>query len=115
MEDASDKATKLVHAPPDTQRGNLSPGRRRAESFSIGSASGGMRRIFANKNEAEVAAALAASTMAPCPVCQGAHQFTRIFSFGAFSPWPSHRLEMCPKFIKLTPSQRATTIEGRGG
>ena len=101
---------QVSSCPPDAQRGNLSAGRRRAENFSIGSARGGMRHRFTNKEKAELAEALAASTMAPCPLCQGAHQFSRSFSSGAFFvPWPPHRLETCPEFIKLTSSQRATT------
>ena len=63
-----------------------------------------------------MAAAQAASRMDPCPACQGAHSFTRKFNSGTFSlPWPSHRLESCPDFTKLAPSQRATMIEAQGG
>ena len=92
-----------------------SAGGRKSSGVASGNSGGRLKPRFATKEEAEVAAAQAASRMDPCSVCQGTHNFTRKLNVGAFSlPWPSHRLESCPEFTKLAPSQRATMIEAQG-
>ena len=99
--------------PPDPPLRDPPAGGRRAENFFVNS--GGSQK-FANKEEAEAAAGRAAARIDPCPACQGAHSFTRSFNSGAFSiSWPSYRLESCPEFIKLAPTQRARMVEAQGG
>ena len=72
------------------------------------------RPRYSTKEEAEAAAAVAASRMDPCPACQGGHTFTRSFSnFTITVPWPSNRLEACPEFRKMSPAQRAAMMEGQ--
>ena len=99
--------------PPDQPLRDPPAGGRQAQNFLVNS---GGNQKFANKEEADAAAERAASRIDPCPACQGTHKFTRSFNSGAFSTtWPSYRLESCPDFLKLTPSQRATMVEAQGG
>ena len=100
--------------PPDPPLRDQPPGTRRAENFSVESHRPKLR--YASKEEAEEEAARRTARTDPCPACRGAHSFTRRFNSGAFTAsWPSVRLESCPEFVKLSPSQRATMVEAQGG
>jgi len=86
-----------------------------ADSLHVNTREEGQRRpMYLTREEAVEAAASAATRLGPCPACNGKHSFTR--TFGSFAvPWPSHRLEGCAEFEKLSPGERAHMLEAQGG